>query len=93
MTRPAALKRIRALAEDSSRVVFSRHAEQRLGTRGITVRKEFGVLRHGRVTEGPALDVKGCWRCAMSRFEAAEDVTVVVAICDDRLIVVTAYVE
>lgn len=93
MARPVALKRIRTPAEDLSRVSFSPHAHQRLGKRGITVRKVFGVLRQGSITEGPALDPKGCWRCAMTRFAAGEDVVVVVAICDERLVVVTTYLE
>ncbi len=93
MTRPVALKRIRALAGDSARVSFSRHAEQRLGQRGITAREVFGVLHQGRITEEPALDLKGCWRCTMTRFAAGEDVVVVVAICGDRLVVVTMFQE
>ena len=31
------------------------------------------------MTEGPALDIKGYWRCTMERLAAGEEVTVIVS--------------
>lgn len=91
MTRAEALRRIRRLAGDSANVVFTSHAKVQMRRRGITPLDVLNVPRRGGITEGPALDLKGCWRCTMQRFAAGENVTAVVAICELTLVVVTAY--
>jgi Domain of unknown function (DUF4258) len=91
MTRADALRRIRHLAGDSVNVVFRPHAKAQMRRRGITPLEVLNVLRHGGITEGPALDLKGCWRCTMQRFAAGENVTTAVAICDTTVVIVTAF--
>lgn len=91
MTRAEALGRIRHLAGDSANVVFRPHAKAQMRRRLITPLEVLNLLRHGGITEGPALDLKGCWRCTMQRFAAGENVTAAIAICDMTLVVVTAY--
>jgi hypothetical protein len=91
MTRAEALRRIRHLAGDSANVVFTNHAKQRMRQRDVTPLEVLEVLRKGAITEGPAPDVKGCWRCTMERFAAGEDLAVAVAICDMTLVVITVY--
>jgi len=91
MTRAEALRRIRNLAGDSANAVFSSHAKVQMRRRRVSPLEVLKVLRHGGITEGPALDLKGCWRCTMQRFAAGENLTVAVAICDMTLVVVTVY--
>lgn len=91
MTRAEALRRIRQLAGDSANVVFTAHAKAQMRRRHITPLNVLNLLRQGGITEGPALDLKGCWRCTMRRFAAGENVAAAVAICDTTLVVVTAY--
>ena len=91
MTRPAALGRIRALSADTANVVLGPEAPRRMRQRRITWADVIKVLQRGSITEGPALDQKGCWRCRMERFAAGETVRVVVSICDDTLVVITTF--
>lgn len=90
MSKPVALKRIRALTQQSH-VVPSTELPGRMRKRQITWAEIIKVLLQGWIVEGPALDIKGCWRCTMKRFAAGEDVTVVVSICDDTLVVITTF--
>jgi hypothetical protein len=91
MTRIQALRRIRHLAGDSADVVFTNHAGRRMRQRRVTPLEVLEVLRKGAITEGPAPDVKGCWRCTVKRFAAGEDLSVAVAVCDMTLVVITVY--
>ena len=93
MTRPAALRRVRALAETAGAVVFRPHARQRRVERNMETRAILDVLRKGQIVEGPALDAHGCWRCTMRRFLRSEIATVVAALCEGKLVIVTAYEE
>lgn len=49
------------------------------------------LLHCGGITEGPARDLRGCWRCTMRRFAAGENLSVAVAICDMSLVIITVY--
>jgi len=91
MSRPLALQRIRELAGDTENVVPGPEAPKRMKQRKITWAEIIKVLQNGQITEGPAMDPKGCWRCTVERFAAGEDLKVVVAICEGTLVVVTAF--
>ena len=75
---------VNRLAQDSSNVVLTRHAKDKMTERG-RVRKEMDeVLRQGILSEGPAPSVKGGEEGTMIRRVAGQDITVVVVIDDDR---------
>jgi hypothetical protein len=86
----AALKRIRELAEDSRNVFITRHALQRMVERQITRLQVIECLLRGVVSEGPALDPHGNWKCTLRRFAAGQELEVVVAL-QGSLIVITVY--
>ncbi|MBF0168853.1 MAG: DUF4258 domain-containing protein [Alphaproteobacteria bacterium] len=71
---------IREAAEDTSRIVLTRHAELRMRQRRITMKQVIACLRLGVMTEGPALDIKGCWTCRVERMVAGDNVKVALAI-------------
>lgn len=81
---------VRELAAVSGNVVILRHAAQRMHERDIALAQVLEVLRHGRVSEGPALDIHGNWKATMSRSVAGQKTTVAVAI-ENRLIVITVF--
>lgn len=91
MTRAAALRIIRACAAGEMPITFVRHARRRRAERRIDHGPIMSVLRMGQIVEGPYMDQHGCWRCTLRRFLAGEELTVVIAICDDELVVITAY--
>jgi hypothetical protein len=78
MSRPVALQIIRSAAADS-RVVLLRHAKQRMVQRRISATRVLSCLLRGVITEGPAQDLRGYWRCTMERLAAGEEVKVVVS--------------
>lgn len=90
MSAPVALAHIKELAQDSSRVVVTRHAIQRGAERNIT-RKQFETcVRTGYIDEGPFLNEHKNWQVTMVGYYAGEEITVVVAIeWASKLIVVT----
>jgi hypothetical protein len=91
MTKPVAQRRIRELAADTANVIEGPEIKSRMLKRRITWQEIINVLQMGLITEGPYLDIKGCWRCNLQRFGAGRNLTVVVAISADKLIVITAF--
>lgn len=87
---PQALRIIREAAKDTDRVAFHPHAKSRMRKRRINPTQVYSCLRLGVIIEGPALDIKGCWRCTMYRLAAGEEVKVVVSIIPrDNLLVIS----
>lgn len=84
---------IRAVAADSRRVAFTRHAPARMQQRQITREMVVEILRKGRLLKtlepNPA---KGSLECRMERFVAGRNLAVVVAVSHEfpDLVVVTA---
>jgi hypothetical protein len=90
MDAPRALRIIRAAAENTAKVIFLPHAVKRMRQRRIGATQVYSCLRKGIIVEGPALDIKGCWRCTMRRLTAGEEVTVIVSIvARDGLLVIS----
>ncbi len=52
---------LRQVAEDSSRIIFTNHAEDRMYEREITRTDIIRVLRTGSIKEGPSQAAKGNW--------------------------------
>jgi len=90
-----AQKRLKNLAEDSSRVVFTKHAEKRMCQRKITRTQVLRCLTHGQITEGPARSTRGNWEMRMEVMSAGEIITVVVAIekddSGDYVVIITVF--
>ena len=92
MTPAAALRIIREVAGDTSRIVVLDHAKRQMKKRKITRSQVYSCLRLGVITEGPALDIKNYWRCTMSRLVAGDEVSVVVSFNSrERLLVITVF--
>jgi len=92
LSSPEALRLIREVAQDSNKIIVSRHAFERQGQRRITMRQIEQCLLKGTIVEGPFVNSKGNWQVSMYRHGAGEEVTCVVAIdWPNRLIVVTAF--
>lgn len=89
MSRPAALQIIRSAAAES-RLVWLHHAKKRMRQRRITPAQVISCLLKGVMTEGPAMDIKGYWRCTMERLTAGEEIQVVVSFsARDRVLVIS----
>ena len=92
MNGPNALRRIRELAADSANVVRGPEIKGRMRKRRISWKEIILALQKGVIVEGPTLDMKGCWRCTVERFGAGRNLNVVVSICGDDLVVITAFI-
>lgn len=67
LSRARALALVRQASKETGRIVLTRHAQQRMRQRRITMKQILACLGSGIMTEGPALDVRGCWACRMER--------------------------
>ena len=87
-----ALKLLREIAADSSRVVVLKHAAARMAKRHITLPMVLDCLRGGSVEEPPALDQHGNWKLTVWRRVAGKDLRVAAAIdLPHRVVVITVY--
>jgi len=74
------LRIIREIAEDTARVMFSRHAKDRMKERGFTSRQVYACLRRGVIYEPVHQDVRGDHKCTLRHLCAGDDVRVAVAL-------------
>ena len=92
MNRPTALRIIREIAAETSRVVILYHAKRSMRRRRISPTQVYSCIRLGVITEGPSQDMKGYWRCTMQRLAAGEEITIVVSFNSrESLLVITVY--
>jgi hypothetical protein len=83
-------RRIRELAAESSQVDWSvPHFRDRLAKRRLTMRQALDALRHGEPVGAPRLDEYGCWRVKLRKVSAGRPVSLVVALDEERVVVVT----
>ena len=86
---------LREIAEDSGRVFFTNHAEQRMLARHITRTQVLRCLKHGKLVEGPARDPHGKWLLTTEVLSAGDVVKVVAALDSDSsgnlVLVITTY--
>ena len=93
---PVHAKRIlEDVAQESGRVYFTNHAEERMIERNITRHQVLRCLKHGNIIEGPCRNINGNWQLSIHVFSAGENITVVAALNKDKsgnyIIVITAY--
>lgn len=74
------LKRLRAAAEDSARVIITGHAAQRMKQRKVSFAQVLKCLQKGIVIEPAALDQYGAWKATVGSKVAGDDIRVAVAI-------------
>ena len=95
ITPARAKKLLKEIAEDSSRVFFTRHAEKRMRERKITRTQVVRCLTHGRIVEGPAPSIKGNMEMRLEVMSAGEIVTTVAALetdsSGDMAIIITVF--
>lgn len=80
LTTANASRIIRRLAQDSNAVYFTDHASKRMAQRKVTRPQVMECLMKGAITEGPALDIKGCWKVTVSRAVCGDGIDVVLAL-------------
>ena len=74
------VKKVRAIAEDSYRVVLTKHAKQRMKQRRITLPQVLQCLRKGRIIEPAHMTMQGDWKATLEHQCAGDLVRVAVAI-------------
>jgi len=83
------------IAEDSSRIFFSDHAEEKAAKRRITRTQILKCLRYGHLTENPYRDIYGDWRVTLETVSAGDPITAVAAIKKNKkgeiILIITAY--
>jgi|AZIK01.1.fsa_nt_gi hypothetical protein len=67
-------------AQDTRKLIFTTHAEQRMAQRGITRVDVIRVLSTGSIVEGPSMSAKGSWEMRVEGLSAGSYLTVAVAI-------------
>lgn len=67
---------LREASEGTRRLLFSKHAEQRMQQRRIGRRQVLHVLRAGAFSEPPHQDAGGTWRCNVSGIHAGRHLTI-----------------
>lgn len=96
LTPATASQMLAEIADDSSRVMITYHAEERMEERGITRTQVGRCLKHGKFTEGPYKSTKGNWEFTMEVASAGDVVSVVGALdwqetSGNYAVVITAY--
>lgn len=90
MTKPRPLHlqaRIREIAQDSSKLFFSKHARERMDERGINTLDAVRVLRAGFIEDASicAGKCKGEWNCKMTlNVRGSREAGVVSAVVNDN---------
>jgi hypothetical protein len=79
-----ALKRLREIATDSARVIFTRHAKQRMKQRRITTAQVLACLSAGSIAEPAHIDQFGAWVLTVEKLTAGELVRVAVAMMQNE---------
>ena len=92
MNDTTALRILREIAEDSARVIFTKHASQRMRQRKVSPVQVIACLQRGIIREPVALDLHRNWKLTVSHRVAGRDLNVAVAIdVPNRAIVITVF--
>ena len=87
-----ALKVLREIAEDSARVIFTKHANLRMRQRKVSPVQVIACLQRGTIGESVTLDMHGNWKLAVSHRIAGRDLSVAAAIdLPNRAIIITVF--
>ena len=74
------LKKLRAIVQDSSRIVLTGHAIKRMRQRRINQRQVMECLKRGRIVEPAHLTLQGDWKATLEHQYAGDVVRAAVAI-------------
>jgi len=81
--------------KSSERVYFTNHATERMQERDITNIQVIRCLRHGKVIEGPSVNMKGNWKLTMEIISSGDLIRVVSELDrnkeGDYVVIITAY--
>ncbi|GAA0917108.1 DUF4258 domain-containing protein [Luteibacter anthropi] len=93
MSDATALKHLRAIADEPSRVRYTMHARDRMTERSILPEHAYRCLQRGSITESPTLDFHGNWQLRVEHYMAGHTLACAVAIDIRRpqAIVITAF--
>ena len=84
------LSRLRELSANSTNIIFDHpHFQERLTSRGLSMRHALEKLRQGKAVGAPEQDKWGDWRIKVTRLVAGRRVQVVVAYKGDHFVAVT----
>lgn len=78
-------RKIAELAQDSSKVILTLHAKQRMRKRKVLLTQVLQVLQNGRVVEHAHQDIHGHWRCTLERLVSGDLIKVVAALGENEL--------
>jgi replicative DNA helicase len=82
MTDEALRRQIAALAKDSSLVIVTDHAAERMALRNVSLTQVLEVLRKGTIYEPAHLNIYGNWQCTLERVTTGDLVRVACAVDD-----------
>jgi len=95
LTPVKAMQVIAEIVKDTSNVIITDHAQEKMIERGITAVQILKCLKNGRIIEGPYRETRGNWKMNINCFSAGEPLTVVVVLDNqgngNLTIVITAY--
>ena len=72
MTDAALRRRLAEIAQDSSRVLITAHARQRMRQRRVLPTQVLHVLCHGAVVEPAHQNIRGNWQCTLQALVAGD---------------------
>ena len=84
LSRAAAERLIRAIAADTSSLVFPWSVAKQMAEAGIAMRQVIATLRLGAVVENPVRTEKGDWICVLRRRSGGLQVLVEIKPAEDR---------
>jgi hypothetical protein len=84
MTDDALRRQIADLAKDSSRVIITDHATERMALRRVAFLQVLDVMRKGRIYEQAHVNIHGNWQCTLERMSAGDLVRVACAVDDSN---------
>ena len=91
----SALKMIRSLAKNSSNVILTHHAKERMEKRTISIRQIFDCLHKGTISESPHKTANGDWKMTLKAKSSGDIVNVAAVLTNDgngnTIIVITTF--
>lgn len=97
LTEQKAREILNEIAQDSSRIEFSKHARQRMSERNITLVQIIRILGRGKFEEQPHRTPNGNWQMKLSGLSAGHDIKIVCALdykaeTGNYAIIITTYI-
>ncbi len=78
-----ALRMIRDIVRDTSKVIITNHAQQRMAERNISAKQIFECLKKGTVAESPHRQPNGDWKLTLAVKSSGDLINVAVALTND----------